>query len=142
MLTGATLAGADAQTLDHIMRIGEHMGLAFQLWDDIKDILPNNDGKPHFTDIAEGQPTVMTQHIMQTGTPAQQELLQKHFGKEVMPNDIEILRDLFTHSGALAKAQEHIQEHVMHSTAYIEKLSCTPAYKASLMGILDLFTSS
>ncbi|MGW4569523.1 polyprenyl synthetase family protein, partial [Streptomyces sp. NPDC004561] len=56
---GAVLAGADAETTGRLCRAGRCAGLAFQLRDDLDDLLadPRATGKPSGGDVREGKPT-------------------------------------------------------------------------------------
>jgi len=57
---GAMLAGADASRTDVMTRFGESIGIAFQLSDDLLDVLSEttDSGKVPGTDLREGVPTL------------------------------------------------------------------------------------
>jgi heptaprenyl diphosphate synthase len=57
---GAMLSGADEQTVDVLTRYGERFGVAFQLSDDLLDVLSDStaSGKTPGTDLREGIPTL------------------------------------------------------------------------------------
>ena len=57
---GAMLAGADEATVDVLARFGERIGVAFQLSDDLLDVLSEStdSGKTPGTDLREGIPTL------------------------------------------------------------------------------------
>ncbi|HIJ65771.1 MAG TPA: polyprenyl synthetase family protein [Candidatus Hydrogenedentes bacterium] len=57
--SGAILAGADAECLDALTRYGEHIGLAFQIADDILDVVGSEAtlGKPVGSDAANHKST-------------------------------------------------------------------------------------
>ena len=57
---GAMLAGADANSTDIMTRFGESIGIAFQLSDDLLDVLSetSDSGKVPGTDLREGVPTL------------------------------------------------------------------------------------
>ncbi|MDP4675570.1 MAG: polyprenyl synthetase family protein [Candidatus Nanopelagicales bacterium] len=57
---GALMSGADAQTTATLTRFGEHIGVAFQLADDLVDITSDSaqSGKTPGTDLREGVPTL------------------------------------------------------------------------------------
>jgi len=57
---GAMLAGADEAAVDVLTRFGERIGIAFQLSDDLLDVLAESadSGKTPGTDLREGVPTL------------------------------------------------------------------------------------
>lgn len=57
---GALMSGSDASTTSTLTRFGEHIGIAFQLADDIVDIISESaqSGKTPGTDLREGIPTL------------------------------------------------------------------------------------
>lgn len=70
---GAILGGADADLEQAMARYGMHLGVAFQLTDDILDYSgdPDATGKHVGDDLAEGKPTLPLIHAMKVGTPTQ-----------------------------------------------------------------------
>jgi octaprenyl-diphosphate synthase len=58
--TAATLADADADVVDGIARCGRHVGLTFQIVDDLLDVIGNeaDTGKPVGIDVREGNPSL------------------------------------------------------------------------------------
>lgn len=60
---GATLAGADAATLEALERFGRPLGTAFQLRDDLLDVFgdPGLTGKPRWSDIRQGKRTALVE---------------------------------------------------------------------------------
>jgi heptaprenyl diphosphate synthase len=57
---GALTAGADRAAVEGLTRFGEAFGMAFQIWDDILDLVSTDDvlGKPAGHDIVEGTYTL------------------------------------------------------------------------------------
>ncbi|MFA5939435.1 MAG: polyprenyl synthetase family protein [Sinimarinibacterium sp.] len=70
---GAIAAEQPAPVQDALARYGHHLGIAFQLIDDLLDYLadPTVSGKNLGTDLAEGKPTLPLIHAMKTGTAEQ-----------------------------------------------------------------------
>lgn len=56
--TGAALGGAPAETCERLGRFGEHLGVAFQLVDDVLDYSGQQTGKTLLADLAEGKLTL------------------------------------------------------------------------------------
>lgn len=68
---GATVAGAPDETCEALARYGEHLGIAFQLADDVLDICaPAGDsGKTPGADLRAGVVTVPVLHALAAGGP-------------------------------------------------------------------------
>jgi octaprenyl-diphosphate synthase len=58
--TAAHLAGADETIVDHLARAGRHLGMAFQMQDDLLDVDGGlaNTGKPQGLDLRDGNPSL------------------------------------------------------------------------------------
>jgi octaprenyl-diphosphate synthase len=76
---GAVLGGQSATVESALARYGMHLGIAFQLIDDVLDYSasPEDTGKNLGDDLAEGNPTLPLIHAMVRGTPEQARLIRK-----------------------------------------------------------------
>jgi octaprenyl-diphosphate synthase len=76
---GAIAAGASAAHEQAAAAYGRHLGTAFQLIDDALDYSGSAEvlGKNAGDDLREGKPTLPLIHVMQTGTPAQRDLIRR-----------------------------------------------------------------
>ncbi len=74
---GAYLAGADPQTMEKFRLFGESLGVAFQIHDDILNIVGEFEKykKEIGGDISEGKRTLMVIHAMAHATPAEKKRL-------------------------------------------------------------------
>jgi heptaprenyl diphosphate synthase len=66
---GAHVAGADEDTCASLARYGEHLGVAFQLADDVLDICATGSGKTPGADLRAGVVTVPVLHALRAGGP-------------------------------------------------------------------------
>jgi geranylgeranyl pyrophosphate synthase len=75
---GAMLAGADEATVDVLARFGERFGVAFQLSDDLLDVLSEStdSGKTPGTDLREGIPTLPVLLMRRDARPEDARLLE------------------------------------------------------------------
>lgn len=75
---GAVLAGATPSQEEAAAAYGRHIGTAFQLVDDVLDYSGDAHalGKNVGDDLREGKPTLPLIRVMETGTPAQRELIR------------------------------------------------------------------
>jgi len=76
---GAVLGEQDETIEAALASYGLHLGIAFQLIDDVLDYSasPEDTGKNLGDDLAEGKPTLPLIHAMHKGTPSQARLIRK-----------------------------------------------------------------
>jgi geranylgeranyl diphosphate synthase, type I len=105
LVTGALLAGADKKTCSQREKIGTLLGKAYQMRDDILDVLiadgddtTTYDNKTKFSDVQDGQQTYLTHYIYEHGTYAQRLALSQAMGKRLSSSQIKHLRDIFQDS--------------------------------------------
>jgi heptaprenyl diphosphate synthase len=75
---GAMLSGADEQAVDVLTRYGERFGVAFQLSDDLLDVLSDSteSGKTPGTDLREGIPTLPVLLMRRAARPEDARLVE------------------------------------------------------------------
>jgi heptaprenyl diphosphate synthase len=75
-LFGASFAGVDPVVTDQLRNFGEHIGVAFQLSDDILDIASDSteSGKTPGTDLREGVATLPVLYALRSDDPAEARL--------------------------------------------------------------------
>jgi geranylgeranyl diphosphate synthase type I len=95
LVAGAQRAGAPQAQIDILRQIGEILGLAYQLRDDLIDILETEHDKTTFYDIQEGQQTLLTQYIYDHGAQEDKDLLSSCMGKPLQPAQITELKNIF-----------------------------------------------
>ncbi|MBW4936416.1 octaprenyl diphosphate synthase [Marinobacter sp. F4206] len=100
--TGALLAGADARQEQALRDYGKHLGLAFQLVDDVLDYRGDADtmGKNVGDDLAEGKATLPLIHAMANGNEQERQLIRQAIRKGGL-NDLSSILKVVETSGAL-----------------------------------------
>jgi heptaprenyl diphosphate synthase len=108
---GALMAGAEPTVVETLSEYGELIGLAFQLSDDLIDVLSETDesGKTPGTDLREGIATLPTLLVRAGGDVALQELLASDLSTDAALG--EALRQLRVHP-AMAQAREQLVTYV------------------------------
>lgn len=105
---GALLAKADSSEVTALKDYGLHVGMAFQLVDDVLDYNGDSSamGKNIGDDLAEGKPTLPLIYTMANGTAEETQLIEKCLKAETVPED-DLMRviSLVKHSGALEYTQ-------------------------------------
>ena len=100
--TGALLAGADDSQEQLLRDYGKHLGLAFQLVDDVLDYRGDADtmGKNVGDDLAEGKTTLPLIHAMANSSDDERELIRQAIRKGGL-DDLSRILEIVDRSGAL-----------------------------------------
>lgn len=102
---GAILAGASSQQQEILRDVGMHIGMAFQLIDDVLDYEGDaaTMGKNIGDDLAEGKPTLPLIHAMRTGTKEEADLLKRCIEGAAQDMEAEIAQQQLTDVIAIIK---------------------------------------
>lgn len=125
MLTGAILAGADEHTQKKISELGLHLGLAFQMRDDLLDLTWGDKTKSAFSDVQEGQQTYFTNYIFTNGSDEHKALLTDCLGKRLDDAKIEELKKVFQESWAIDRGKKQITGHLEKAKLLFEEIPMT-----------------
>lgn len=114
--TGAVLAlGNQQQALrDKLAAYGRHLGIAFQLVDDVLDYAGDAGelGKNVGDDLAEGKPTLPLIHAMRQGTPEQASMIRDAIlkgGLDKLDEILAVVHDSGSLEYTMAKAREQTE---------------------------------
>lgn len=140
LLAGAQLAGANNDEQALLMRLWEELWIAYQIRDDLLDVLEFEDDKTTFADVQEGQQTYLTYYIFHSWTDTQKSLLQGHMWKHLQADDIVTLKQMFFESGAIDFAKAKMTEHIAHAHSLLNQLAIVDdTMLSSLHGLLSKF---
>ncbi|MBE0485974.1 octaprenyl diphosphate synthase [Marinobacter sp.] len=123
--TGALLAGANPEQESALKNYGKHLGLAFQLVDDVLDYQGDAEtmGKNVGDDLAEGKTTLPLIYAMATSNEEERQLIRQAIrrgGLDDLPRVLEIV----TASGAIEYTMTKARE---QATTACDLLACLPA---------------
>lgn len=114
LAAGGRIAGADEPTLAALEKIGEHLGVVFQVRDDELNLFgeEGQTGKPVGSDIREGKKTLFLSCLLaRSGGEESRRLSEILERRAVSPEDLVFVRDLGERLGVrqevLAVAEEH-----------------------------------
>ncbi len=104
---GAQFAGADADTVGRMEIYGRSLGTAFQIQDDILDLIgdPATVGKTLGSDIEKGKLTLPLIHFLRTA-PAEHRALLRSLLETAAPDRVERIRNLILPSDSIPYAQK------------------------------------
>jgi geranylgeranyl pyrophosphate synthase len=116
---------------DDLFRFGTHLGLAFQLLDDILDWEGKETGKASFQDLLEGKLNALGARLVQT-SPAARGLLETSFGSLDSEGYVQnpgalgrSLQALPEYSDCLQWARKEAKDHSAFALSYLDKLPST-----------------
>lgn len=93
---------------DPIKNIGERLGLAFQMRDDLLDIIDGHGDKTSFSDHQEGNQTYLLAHAFETATSEQQAYLLVTRWKPCDEETKQHLLDIYTTTWTIERASNEI----------------------------------
>ncbi len=120
---------------------GIHLGIAFQLIDDVLDYTANSSdlGKNIGDDLAEGKPTLPLVNAMENGSNAQKALLRKAIETGGLEYIDEVVAAIES-TGALAYTCRRAEEEVQKAKNALRIISDSP-YKCALLDLADFAVS-
>lgn len=120
---GAIVADAPSATRQSLKAAGMHLGLAFQLVDDVLDYDGDASemGKNIGDDLAEGKPTLPLIHALQHSSGADHELLKQSIINGG-PANLDQVIDIIRSTGALDYTRQKAREQADLATAQVNSL--------------------
>ena len=131
--SAAMLAGANNQQAEALRVFGDHLGIAFQLMDDLLDYRGDAEalGKNVGDDLAEGKPTLPLIHAMREGTAAQAERVRKAIQQGGSQN-LEGIRAAVEAAGSLDYTAQLARDYAQKAINCLESLPAN-AYRDGLI---------
>jgi len=129
--TGAILAGASATQEEAAKRYGYHLGMAFQLVDDVLDYSGQADelGKNIGDDLAEGKPTLPLIRAMQQGTSKQAAMIRSAIEKGAL-EQLDQISEAIHSTGALDYTLTCAAHHAEQAKACLADFTDSPEHRA------------
>lgn len=135
---GGALAGAGDDLLATYQQIGDPLGDAFQLRDDVLGVFgdPDVTGKSNLEDLREGKPTVLITLARERADPAEAELLETFVGNAALTeSEAERVRHVIVRTGARERVEELIDERIRRA---LDALTCAPVEGVAAAALGDL----
>lgn len=108
ILIGASSANASSLDKEKLMKMGENLGIAFQIKDDLLGLYSEDDsmGKT-LNDIKEGKQTIIYKYAIDHANKEEIEIINKYYGNSCITIDEnKIITDLFIKLGAKENAEK------------------------------------
>lgn len=140
---GALAAGADAAAADHCRWFGVHLGVAFQLVDDVLGIWgdPAMTGKPAHSDIRARRRTLPIVAALASDTPAGRRLGRIYLSGRGADEPAQRIAELAAEAGGRAWAEAEADRRVRLAFGCLDRAEPRPAAALDLRGLARLVTS-
>lgn len=128
---GGTVAGGNADQIDHLERLGTEAGVAFQIQDDLLDVVadPQKFGKMVGGDIREGKKTWLMIKALERSSPSDRELLLHVVAsKSASDTQISDIIRLYNETGVIEDAKAEIQTLYTNAMHHLGVFADTPYY--------------
>lgn len=113
LLGGALIAGAGGESLASLERAARHLGMAFQIQDDLLDLFGNKGRDQVGTDIAEGKISFPLLMLLSKDF-SERAKVKEIIGKDreaTSAQDIQFVLDLMKREGVLSQCKERFLDH-------------------------------
>jgi geranylgeranyl diphosphate synthase type II len=136
---GALIGNAAASDLEALRRYGEHVGRAFQIQDDLLDIVANEKefGKTIGGDLIEGKKTFLLLEALRRAKGEQKKMLQRIFTDGGVPKrQVSTFRRIYEETGAIDSARKRIENDIAEAKNQLSTLP-TSAARETLRWMTD-----
>ena len=136
---GAVLAKAAPAEVERIGSLGEHLGLAFQLRDDLLDAFgdPDKVGKQQGGDLRAGKKTWLLIRGLEKSREAGRKELQQELNKAPEQRDVARMIAALEEMGIRAEAEAVVADHERAARAALDAIAVQEERKLPLRGLVD-----
>ena len=136
--TGAQLAQASTEEVDALRHFGRHLGIAFQLIDDLMDYTGDQAimGKNVGDDLGEGKPTLPLIHAMAHATGAERKLIRTSI-RQGSCEHISEIQAILIRCGSLEYTRARAAQETQDALDCLKILNDSP-YKTALVDLCTL----
>ncbi len=136
---GAIVAEATNEDRQHLYDFGQHLGIAFQIQDDILDLYadPDKFGKQVGGDVISNKKTLLNLRAKELANPIQRELLSQLENEQDLILKVSKTRDLFSDIGAREACEIEMQKHYDFAMNSLKQINVADQNKLSLIALAD-----
>lgn len=137
---GAIIGGGSEEQVEGLRAFGMDTGLAFQIQDDLLNLLGDPAEKDFRTDITEGKRTLIAVHALEAaGGREHSELLSILTSGTSARGDLDRAVELFESTGSLDYARGYAHELTQRAKATLAELDLEPEAKELFLSMADFF---
>lgn len=136
---GALLAGGTAERVDALSRYGQHLGLAFQMADDLLDYTANTSdlGKEAGADLREGKLTLPVIHALKNASSQDRTVMKNIItNKTFTIHEFEKLKSLLQTYGGIQYTKDMANQHVETAKKALSVFSTMPLKEKDILYML------
>ena len=136
---GAIVAEASSHDREAIYNFGQHIGIAFQIQDDILDLYadPDKFGKQVGGDVIANKKTMLYLTAIQNATKEQLEVMKQLQNEDNLELKVERTRQLFDQLNSRSRCEARMQEHYDIAMQSLAIIDVEEAQKAKLIGLAN-----
>lgn len=137
---GVVLAKDNQELLRQIKKLGEVLGIAFQIQDDILGVFGDKKtlGKSVTSDIEEGKNTLLIIQAFKNANQKQKEILKKYYGKgKIGAREFKQIKKVFIETAALEYSQNKAERLVNQAQKIIKEMEISKNHKNLLSQMAD-----
>ena len=139
LLIWSILAWVKKENSDLIFKIGESLWIAFQVKDDLNDLLAHDKDKTMFSDIQQWQQTYFTLFVMKNWNSKQKNFLQNCMWKKLKKNQIIELQKLFDKTWAINYWKNMIKRYCNEAQKLLKQLkNIDKKYVCELKNLINI----
>ena len=126
---GAVLGGAEPEVAAGLARYGEHLGVAFQIRDDLLfyTATPEQTGKPAGSDLHNGRPTLPLLLCHDSAAEPDRQRLLTLLQRRAAGDNAKWVRELVIGSGSVRRARDRMRSHIEQAHAELAVLAPSPS---------------
>lgn len=129
----------NTNSLNMLEKLWENMGLAFQIRDDLSDIVKKSSDKTQFSDIQDGQHTYITDYIFNNWTKEQINVLNKYMWKKMGAKDIKVVKNMIEWTQAINNCLYMMNDLCTEAANQLDKINfVNNEYKKYYLDIINL----
>ncbi|MFI5384481.1 MAG: polyprenyl synthetase family protein, partial [Fimbriimonadales bacterium] len=123
---GALIGGASPEVRRSLGRYGHHIGMAFQIVDDLLDYRSEITGKPRAGDFREGQATLPLIYLRPCLQSGEADLARRRFGNGVSDDELRRIIGWMGSRGAFDQAESEAKSHLDQAVSALDALPDSP----------------
>lgn len=140
LAVGAIIGGGSDEQVEALRSFGLDTGLAFQIQDDLLNLVGDAGDKDFRNDITEGKRTLVAVHALEHAEPATRTELVEILGSASSdPAVLERAVQLFEEAGSLTFAHEYALKLTAHAKSVLDGIDLDPACRELLLSMADFF---
>ncbi len=138
-LIGAAAARQPASVHRNLERLGESLGMIFQIKDDEIGLFSEESGKPVGSDIRENKKTLMRYYLFKRSSEKDLKWMETVFGKkDITPQDIKRIRRIARNNKIDVLIEKEVSEYASNAKRLIQILKIPQSFKVLLLELLDI----